>query len=498
MTKELSYDEHAAEVVARARAAQQRWVETPVRERADALRGLKARVLGQAEHIGNLLAEECGKPFEEAVLAEVLPSADLVDYWTASIEEILAPEKLELDPIAFPSKQAVVYREARGVIALVSPWNYPVAIPLRTLVPALLAGNAVVLKPSEVTPRAGELVASLFEGLVPVDLVGLLQGGGDAGAALVRSDVDAVVFTGSVATGRKVAAVCAERLVPCALELGGKDAAIVLGDAPIERTARGLVWGAFTNAGQNCASIERVYVVRSIADALSKRVVELTKELRVGKDVGKLTTLRQAEVVRAQLEAAVEAGAELRAGGVPEPGTVEIAPVVLAVEQEDGPLMNEETFGPVLPIVVVEDEAEAIRRANASRFGLTASVWTKRTAHGHEIAKKLRAGVVTINNHAFTAAIPAAPWSGVGESGFGVTNSPHALGELVRPRLVLEDRNALARELWWYPYTATLRGLAMAMAELRGGAGLFGRVAALFRLLTLVPRRLFEKGPAAR
>lgn len=488
-------DEQVADVVARARAAQQSWADTPVRERADALRGLKRRVLSQAEHIGNLLAEECGKPFEEAVLAEVLPSADLVDYWTASIEEMLAPEKLELDPIAFPSKEAMVYREARGVVALLSPWNYPVAIPLRTLVPALLAGNAVVLKPSEVTPRAGELVAALFEGLVPADVVGLVQGGPEEGAALVGADVDAVVFTGSVATGRKVAAACAEKLIPCALELGGKDAAIVLDDAPVERTARGLVWGAFTNAGQNCASIERVYVVRSVADALTKRIVELTNELRVGKDVGRLTTLRQAEIVRAQLEAAVEGGAELRAGAVPEDGVVEVAPVVVSVKDDSGPLMTEETFGPVLPIAVVEDEAEAIRRANDSRFGLTASVWTKRAARGHEIARKLRAGVVTVNNHAFTAAIPSAPWSGVGESGYGVTNSSHALGELVRPRMVLEDRNALSRELWWYPYTASLRALALSMAALRGGAGLLGRVAALFRLLALVPRRLFEKGP---
>jgi acyl-CoA reductase-like NAD-dependent aldehyde dehydrogenase len=494
MTNE-SPEKQAESVVVAARRAQAAWAERPIRERADALRPLKRRILSAAEHVGSLLAEECGKPFEEAVLAEVLPSADLVDYWTVSIEELLAAETLELDPISFPSKRAVVYREPRGVIALVSPWNFPVAIPLRTLVPALLAGNAVVLKPSEVTPRAGELVASFFEGLVPEGLVGLLQGGAEAGDALIRADVDAVVFTGSVATGRKVAAVCAERLVPCALELGGKDAAIVLADAPLERTARGLVWGAFTNAGQNCASIERVYVVRSIADALKKRVVELTKELRVGKDVGKLTTLRQAEIVRAQLHAAATSGAKLLTGAVPEEGVQQIDPAVVEVTDEATPLLADETFGPVLPIVVVDDEEEAIRRANGSRFGLTASIWTKRTAHGHALARRLRAGVVTVNNHAFTAAIPAAPWSGVGESGYGVTSSPHALGELVRPRLVLEDKNALASELWWYPYTGTLRALALAMARLRGGAGIFGRVAALLSLLTLLPRRLLEKGP---
>jgi acyl-CoA reductase-like NAD-dependent aldehyde dehydrogenase len=485
------------DVVAAARKAQASWSQLPVRERADALRPLKKRILSAADHVGELLVKECGKPFEEAVLAEVLPSGDLVDYWTTSIEEILAPEPLELDPISYPSKVARVYREPRGVIALVVPWNYPVAIPLRTLVPALLAGNAVVLKPSEVTPKAGELVASFFEGLVPEGLVGLVQGGAEEGGALVRSDVDAVVFTGSVATGKKIAAACAERLVPCALELGGKDAAIVLEDAPLERTARGLVWGAFTNAGQNCASVERVYVVRSRAEELKKRIAELTKELATGRDIGRLTTERQADIVREHIASAVEGGAEIVAGGVPEKGELAIAPTVVQITDESSPLLTEETFGPVLPIVVVENEDEAVMKANASRFGLTASIWTKKTARGHELARRLRAGVVTVNNHAFTAAIPSAPWSGVGESGFGVTNGPHALGELVRPRLVLEDRNLMAREVWWYPYGTTLRRLALAMAALKGGAGIVGRVRALLSLLVLLPRRLFEKTPPA-
>jgi acyl-CoA reductase-like NAD-dependent aldehyde dehydrogenase len=482
------------EVVAAARKAHAVWSAMPIRERADALRPLKKRILSSARDVGELLEKECGKPFEEAVLAEVLPSGDLVDYWTASIEELLAPEPLEIDPISYPSKIARVYREPRGVVALVVPWNYPVAIPLRTLVPALLAGNAVVLKPSEVTPKAGELVASFFEGLVPSGLVGLVAGGAEEGAALVRSDVDAVVFTGSVATGKKVAAACAERLVPCSLELGGKDAAIVLEDAPLERTARGLVWGAFTNAGQNCASVERVYVVRSRAEAVVKRVAELTKELAPGKDVGRITTERQAATVREHLAAAVEAGAKVHAGGVPQAGELEVAPTVVELEDVASPLLTEETFGPVLPIVVVADEDEAITKANASRFGLTASIWTKKTSRGHAIAKRLRAGVVTINNHAFTAAIPSAPWSGVGDSGYGVTNGPHALGELVRPRLVLEDRNAMSREVWWYPYTDTLRRLALAMAAAKGGAGIFGRIAAMLSLVVLLPRRLFEKG----
>jgi len=350
-----------------------------------------------------------------------------------------------------------------------------------------------LFKPSEHTPASGALVASLFEGLLPEGVLELLQGAGDVGEAVANAEVDAVVFTGSVTTGRKVAIACATRLIPCSLELGGNDAAIVLADAPIERAARGIVWGAFTNAGQNCASIERVYVVKAVADKFTERVVALTKELVPERDIGSLTTAQQAATVRKQLAAAVSAGAEIACGGVPEIDVTAIEPTVLKLTDEAIDLMQEETFGPVLPIVVVEDEDEAIRRANASKFGLTASVWTKRVDRSGELARKLCSGVVTINNHGFTAALPAAPWSGVKHSGFGVTNGPHALHALVRPRLVLEDRNRANSELWWYPYTKSLREVALAMAVLRGGGGIFARIRAVFTLLGALPRRLLGR-----
>ncbi|MCC6554735.1 MAG: aldehyde dehydrogenase family protein [Polyangiaceae bacterium] len=477
-------------LVARAREAQAAWAEREIRDRAEIVARVKGRLLARAEEIAALVRSECGKPTEEAVLAEVLPNADLVDYWTTSIEELLDEPPVELDALAYPGKSGRVRRDPRGVVALITPWNYPVAIPLRTIVPALLAGNAVVFKPSEITPRSGALVASLFDGLLPEGVLTLVQGGADAGAALIGADVDLVVFTGSVATGRKIAVACAERLIPTSLELGGKDAAIVLADCNLERTARGVVWGAFTNAGQSCASIERVYVERAIADQLIERVVALTKELRPGVDTAVLTTERQCQIVRRHLEEAVVGGAEILAGGPPDAGSLAFPPTVVKIAREDTPLLTDETFGPILPVVIVDSIDQAVERANASRFGLTTSIWTRRYAQAHALARRLRSGVVTINNHGFTAALPAAPWTGAGESGHGVTNGPHALAELTRPRFVLEDRSGAKRELWWYPYTPVLRALAFAMARARGGAGLFGRVAAVLQLLTAVPKRL--------
>ena len=492
-TAEPTDVELVAASIARARKVQPAWAEMSVRDRAILLTKVKRRLLSRADEIAKLLSRECGKPIEEGVLAEVLPNADLIDYWTTSIEELLESSTVELDMLAYPGKLGRIHRDPRGVVALITPWNYPVAIPLRTIVPALLAGNAVVFKPSEISPRAGGLVASLFDGLLPEGVLELVQGGSDVGAALAAGDVDLVVFTGSVATGRKIAVACAERFIPCSLELGGKDAAIVLKDCKLERTARGLIWGAFTNAGQNCASIERVYVERAIADKLIERVVALTKELRPGVDTALLTTERQCAVVRRHLEEAIASGSEVLTGGPPEAGALDFLPTVVKVTNEDTPLLREETFGPILPIVVVDSEEDAIARTNQSKFGLTTSIWTRRVNHGSDLARKLRSGVVTINNHGFTAALPGAPWTGTGDSGYGVTNSPHALAELTRARFVLEDRSGAARELWWYPYTPVLRRLAFAMAQARGGAGFFGRIRAFFQLLGLVPRRLLGR-----
>ncbi len=483
-------------IISRAREAQLTWAEVPVAKRVKTIAKVKAKLLARAEEIAKLVHDETGKPDVEALLGEVLPSADVVGYWADLVADELEPFEAEIDALSYPKKRGWVHREPRGTIAVIMPWNFPFALPLRTIIPALMAGNAVVLKPSELTPRTGKLIVELFHDLVPEGLVGLVQGGGDAGASVVDGEVDLVVFTGSTTTGRKVARACADRLVPCSLELGGKDAAIVLSDADLDRAANGILWASMMNAGQNCGAVERVYVDKSVADALTQKIVEGAKALRFGEDLGPLTSASQQALVERHVDEARKAGGNVLTGGealVTTSTKLGYRPTVVKVTADDTSLVTDETFGPVIPIMEVSGVEEAIRRANASRYGLTASLWTADVRTAEQLAHRLRAGVVTINNHSFTGAIPSVPWGGVGESGWGFTGSPLALDQLTRPRLVLVDRNRAARETWWYPYSPTLRRLALTFAALRGGAGtLGGRIAALFALVGLLPKRLGE------
>ncbi len=475
-------------IVGAAHRAQELWAARPLEARFEALRAFKGRVLDRGTELATLISLETGKPEVEALLAEVLATADVVDAWCKHIGPWLEDEPVALDATSYPKKEAWIARVPRGVVAVIMPWNYPLALPLRTIVPSLLAGNAVVFKPSEVTPRVGAFIGECFQGLLPDGLFAVVQGGRDVGAALVADRIDLVAFTGSVAAGRKVAASCAERFVPCSLELGGKDAAIVRADADLDRAAAGIAWGAFTNAGQNCAAIERVYVHESVAAPFLEKLIATVKSLTARDDMGSLTTEAQLAVVQRHFDEAVQKGAEVLTGGSAE--GLYFAPTVLRITDERCSAVEEETFGPLLPVMTVASDDEAIARANACRFGLTGSIWTRDEAAAERMASKLRTGVVTINNHSFTGAIPLLPWTGIGETGTGVTNSHHALDLLTRPRTILVDRNSAPRELWWMPYGTALAPIARALLTLkRPGSSIGEKLRAVLALLTHLPKR---------
>lgn len=462
-------DEVAA-VVARARKAQADWGALPLAERKAGVRRFGDALLARAADAAQLLVDELGKAPGEAWTSEVVTAQELFQHWLGVIDDELADLPVDLNPLNYPGKTVVVRAEPAGVVALIAPWNYPLHLPLRTIVPALLAGDAVVFKPSEHAARVGALLGEVARASLPEGLLGVVQGGGPVGEALIDARPDLVVFTGSVATGRKVAVRAAEHLIPVALELGGKDPAIVLADADLERAANGIAWGAFHNTGQDCASIERCYVEQAVFEPFVEKVVAIAKALRPGVDLGPLATADQLGKVDAQVRAALAAGAVARCGGAPTGEGYGYPATVLVGVDERLAVMQEETFGPVLPVVPVASVDEAIGRANASKYGLTASVWTRDLAKGQQVADRLVAGVTFVNNCCFTGPLGGAAWSGRRESGYGVTGSRYALHALVKPRTVCVDRSRGKREMWWYPYGDNLVTMARGLVEL-GRAG---------------------------
>lgn len=460
-------DTSAAEVraaVARARVAQAEWGARPVRERVRRIDPFRAAVARRAGEIADALVRECGKPRAEAIFEPAIV-ADFASYFGKRAEEILAPRPIPLHLMLH--RKSYVHYAPRGVIGIISPWNFPFFIPMADAVMAWLAGNAVVLKPSEVTPLCALLGKRVFdEAGLPPDLFQVVTGRGAAGAALIDAGIDMCVFTGSVATGREVAAACGERLVHCVLELGGKAPAIVCADADLERTARALVWGGFANSGQICASVERVYAVAPVYERLCERVAELTRELRQGDpargvvDVGSMTWARQIEIVEDRVREAIEAGARALAGGKRRAGLdagLFWEPTVLADCTQDMDVMRKETFGPVLPLMRVADEEEALRLANDSHLGLIAYVFSRDRHKALRIAERVEAGTVMVNDVVMAAGAPELPWGGVKQSGIGRVHSEEGLRDLCHARHVNVDRiRPFARDPWWYPYSETV------------------------------------------
>ncbi|HSK64977.1 MAG TPA: aldehyde dehydrogenase family protein, partial [Pyrinomonadaceae bacterium] len=488
----------AAAAVRRARQAQPPWSQLSFRARAELILRARKIVLAQVDEIASLISRETGKPPAEATAMEVVPTLDLMYYFAKNAEGLLRRQKIDIGQYGLMGRSSYLVYKPLGVVGIISPWNFPWATPLDEVVMALMAGNAVVLKPSELTPLTALKIGEVFkQARLPDGLVEIVTGDGSTGAAVVEAGVDKVMFTGSVATGKKVAEAAAKRLMPVVLELGGKDPMVVLDDANVENAARAAVWGGFANAGQACASVERCYVHESIAGQFTKLVVDETRKLKLGPpdgdavDVGAMTNERQLRIVEDHIQDALGHGAKVETGGhrafAKTAGWFHEPTVVTNVDHSMD-LMRVETFGPVLPIMTFKTDDEAVRLANDSTYGLTASVFTTDIGRGRRLAERIDAGTVMINEVVYTHAIAQTPWGGVKQSGYGRTHGKLGLLELVSAQHIHVNRVPWLPDLWWFRYTTGAADL------FRGFARRFttGSLLNSSLLLPKMIRRLFE------
>jgi acyl-CoA reductase-like NAD-dependent aldehyde dehydrogenase len=454
--------ESVQELVAEARLAQERFGQVPLAERRALLVRVAELVLDRADEIADVIVAETAKPRVEAFTTELFTALDALTWLARNMPKLLAPERVGYPQLQLRHKRAQIHYEPIGVVGVIAPWNFPFAIPFTQVAYAVAAGNAVVLKPSELTPLSGALVEQLFvDAGAPSSLVRVAQGAGDVGAALVRAHgLGKVLFTGSAEVGRIVAAAAGERLVPVTLELGGKDPMVVLDDADLARAVDGALWASFFNCGQVCSGVERIYVEAPLYEPFVEELARRAREL----ELGPLISEEQRDKVEGLVTDAIARGARVLAGGaVPDRAGWYFEPTVLVDVPADARIEHDEIFGPIVTVERVADEAAAVRAANGGVFGLGASVWTRSGERAARVAHELRAGTVWHNDHVYTYATAQAAWGGRGESGFGRTHSKHGLYDLTSPKFVDHDAGRVPVP-WWFPYddeaTAAFRGMA--------------------------------------
>ena len=476
---------HAA--VARARAAQPAWNALGIERRIKIVRKFQHLLQEQKSDVGTLITREAGKPYVEALLTEVLVVLDAARFLIDNAWSFLSEQPVAHGGLAMKTKRGRILREPHGVIGIVSPWNYPLSIPAVDALGALVTGNAVVLKPSEFTSLVAlKLQMLLHQAGVPEAVFQVIPGDGATGAALLNSDIDKLIFTGSVPTGKRIAQAAAARLLPVVLELGGKDPMLVLDDADIDVASSAAIWGAFVNAGQACLSVERCYVHRSLYAGFLAACVKKAQQLRVGNgldaetDIGPMIHERQLRMVEAQVQEAKAQGARVLAGGsrLPDLGPNFYAPTILADVTQEMRVMREETFGPVLSVAPFDSDDEAVRLANDSDFALAASVWTNNTNRGEALARRIVAGTVMVNDTISCFGISEAPHGGVKASGMGRSHGRFGLEEMVRVKYLDIDRLPRMKKLWWYGYGATFSRQMEAFVDFQFARKLSARVQA--------------------
>jgi len=433
--------EEVAATVARAREAATWWSSLSYDERAERLTAWKGVITRRLAQLANVVHEETGKPHSDAALE----AATAVDHigWVAKHAEKVLKRRRRSPGLVMANVSASVEYLPLGVVGVIGPWNYPVFTPLGSIAYALGAGNAVVFKPSELTPGVGQWLAATFAEVVPEQPVfQVITGLGDTGAALCRSGVDKLAFTGSTATGKKVMAACAENLTPVLIEAGGKDALLVDADADLEAAADAALWGACSNAGQTCVGVERIYVHERVYDAFLEQLLAKARDIRADDSpeakLGPITMPEQLDVIRRHIDDAIARGGRAILGGPGAVGDRYVQPTILVDVPEDSAAVQEETFGPTVTVARVPDMDEAVRRANNTRYGLGSTVFAGDRAM--DIASKIRSGMTAINSVISFAAVPSLPFGGIGDSGFGRIHGPDGLKEFTYAKAIARQR----------------------------------------------------------
>ena len=447
-----------AEAVGRGRKAQAIWRTKSFAERGKLLYRFRDILIDEQERLADILTSESGKPRAEVYGNELFYLCDVIGFWAKNAAKFLDPEKIRPHLLMFKTKKVISEHHPMGVIGIISPWNFPLVLTAGEAMPALMAGNAVVIKPSELTPLTALFVVELAQKAgFPEGLLQVVIGAAETGEALV-DHADMIAFTGSGEVGKQVMRRAADRLIPVSLELGGKDPLIVLKDADLERAANACIWGSLMNSGQVCTSIERVYVEEPVYQTFVDKIVQKAQSLRQGPsnaevELGSMTSEEQFKKVSAQVSEAVARGAKVLTGGRANPNFSGLyyEPTVLVDLNHDMTVIREETFGPVLPIIKVRDAEEAVRLANDSRYGLDACIFTRDHRQALQLAEKLFAGTVCINDGLVNYIIPDTPMGGVKDSGFSRRHGAEGIRKYCYQKSIVIDRFGLKSDFPWFP-----------------------------------------------
>lgn len=487
-------------IIGAAREAQKDWARIPVNRRSQYMFRVRDYMVKNADDIAEIISTDNGKTRVDALSTEVLPAIMAIDYYTKHAKKCLKVQSTRPGNILLFNKPSKVVRVPYGVIGIISPWNYPFAIPFYEVVMGLLAGNAVVLKVSKETQAVGKkLEECFFSAHLPENLFQHVNISGHlAGSAFLKNGVDKLFFTGSVSVGKTLMREASETLTPLVLELGGNDAMLVCEDADLYRAAAGAVWAGLSNCGQSCSGVERIYVHENIYEPFLSLLKEKVEALRVGYDrdmtvdLGVMTTRRQIETVQRLIEDALSKGATIhaRSNPVQTEKFVSSMPAVVLTDVHHGMrIMREETFGPVICVVKVKNMEEAVVMANDSDLGLSGSVWSRNRKKAEKLARKIEAGVLMINDHLMNHGMPETTMSGCKMSGIGASHGAIGFDEMTRPQVIVDELLPfIKKNMWWHPHgTQVYRGLSGAIDFLYAKQMPL-RIQGLLRLMKIIPR----------